>query len=353
MSGLLRKHLVRDFRLERGAVLPEAETAYITLGTLAPDGLNAVLITHGYTTGPSMLFSGSCAAEGSWSELVGPGKPIDTDRYFVVCANALGSAYGSTGPRSTNPRTGLAYGGQFPEITMADIVILQKHLMDDLGVRRLAAVAGPSMGGFQAFEWSVRYPSFVERCVAAVSSPFNPAVAGGAEQVRQRLAEDPAWADGRYVDTPGSMVDSLTAMRVSTLTHYGLDADLKATMPAAEDRDAHIRELAREWAEEFDAGSLVTLMAACENFDVRDRLSHMTARLLIVISRTDGFFSPALAKEVAPAFDAAGLRWSYVELDSEKGHIASGADAHLWAEELRRFMQEPPSEPQTISQLEL
>jgi homoserine O-acetyltransferase/O-succinyltransferase len=116
----------RDMRLDGGGVLPEVTLAYVTRGRLAPDGRNAILVTHGYTSGPRMIEPGVASSEGAWSTLVGPGAPIDTDRYFVVCSNMLGSSYGSTNAASIDPRSGKPYGSRFPKISVADIVTAQK-----------------------------------------------------------------------------------------------------------------------------------------------------------------------------------------------------------------------------------
>ena len=332
------RHERRDVRLEGGDVLPSLVTAYSTLGRLNPDRSNAVLVVHGYTTGPSMLDPASNAAEGSWSGLVGPGRAIDTDRWFVICPNMLGSSYGSTGPASIDPRTGKPYGMTFPRITVADIVDAQKAMLDDLGITKLAAVAGPSLGAMQAFCWGTRYPDSVERVVAAVGTPHHPNLIN-AEAVLKQLSSDPGWHDGRYYDHPGSMLPRLTAMRKATLELYGIDAELTARFPDPAARRAEIERLSKEWAQEFDPISLYVLAKAVEDFDVRGDLSRMSAPLLFVISRSDPGFTPALARELAPLFDAAKLDWKYVELDSEKGHLASGADSALWADELARFMQ--------------
>lgn len=329
-----------DLRLSSGTVLAEATTAYRTLGRLNAAGDNAVLVLHGYTTGPSMLDKGANVAEGSWSGLIGPGRAIDTDRHFVICPNMLGSSYGSTGPGSVNPATGKCYGGDFPAISLQDIVALQKDLLDALGVRHLVAVIGPSFGGYQAFQWAVDFPDFMDRVIAAVSAPFHPGSAGQADAVLAVLRSDPAWADGRYCDTPGTMIDTLTRMRTATLTRYGVDAELRPRYPDPELRAAELQRLARAWAVEFDAGSLVTLLRAAEKFDVRPRLHAIRAPLLLVNSRTDPVFSPALIKEVGPLLNAAKLSWSYVELDSEKGHFASGADWHLWSDALIAFLRD-------------
>jgi homoserine O-acetyltransferase len=335
------RHTQRDLRLESGAVLAEATTAYRALGRLNAAGDNAVLVLHGYTTGPAMLDAGSNVAEGSWSDLVGPGKAIDTDRWFVVCPNMIGSSYGSTGPGSVDPATGRRYGIDFPRITVRDIVAAQKGLLDALGVRRLAAVTGPSLGGYQALQWAVSHPEMVDRVVAAVSAPFNPAGVGMPAVLLEQLGAQPAWQGGH--PEAGALVDWLTRMRVDTLTRYGVDAELTPRIPDAAVRAAEVLRLAREWAEGFEPASLVTLGQAAESFDLRDQLGAIRAPLLVVQSRTDQVFSPGLTREFGPLLSAAAVRWSYVELDSEKGHFASGADAALWADVLRRFMSTEPS----------
>jgi homoserine O-acetyltransferase/O-succinyltransferase len=334
----LAEHRQRGVRLAHGEVLPELVTAYVTLGKLDAERSNAVLVLHGYTTGPSMLDAASNAAEGSWSGLVGPGRAIDTNRWFVICPNMLGSSYGSTGPASIDPRTGKPYGLSFPRIDVGDIVDAQKSMIDSMGITRLAAVVGPSLGAMQAFMWGTRYPERVARVVAAVGAPHHPALLDSAK-VLEQLAGDPGWHDGRYYDHPGSMIPCLTKMRLATLERYGIDAELASRWPDPAARRDEIGRLAAEWAQEFDPISLYVLARAVEGFDVRGDLARMTSPLLYVLSRTDAGFPPSLARELAPAFDAAGLRWTYFELDSEKGHLASGADSHLWADTLARFME--------------
>src|SRR6202045_5288954 len=152
----------RDFRLESGVVMPAVTIAYRTLGVLAPDRDNAVLVTHGNTSGPQMIDPGGSTGEGSWNEIVGPGKAVDTDRYFVICPNMLGSSYGSTNAASIDPATGKRYGPRFPEITVGDIVATQRAWADQLGIERLVAIVGPSYGGFEAFQWGVLYPGMMK-----------------------------------------------------------------------------------------------------------------------------------------------------------------------------------------------
>jgi homoserine O-acetyltransferase len=338
---ILHYHTGPDLVLAGGAVLTAPTTGYRSMGRLNAEGTNAVLVLHGYTTGPTMLDRDANVAEGSWSELVGPGKPIDTERYFVVCPNMLGSCYGSTGPASIDPATGRPYGIDFPAITAEDIIRAQKALLDDLGVRRLAAVVGPSFGAYQSFQWAVSYPDMVERVAAAVGAPWHPGTPGTADAILASLSSAPGWAAWVAGDRD-AMFDTLAAMRTDTLNKYGVEVELAQRIPDPAERAEEVDRLAREWAAAFDPMSLVVLMRAAETFDVRAQLGAIRAPVMYVISRTDPMFSPALARKVA-ALPETG-RWSYVELDSEKGHFASGADAALWADELRRFMDTDPAD---------
>src|SRR5215471_15382283 len=167
----------------------------------ASDGRNAVLCTHGYTA--SHHFAGRNPANddqpGSWDGLIGPGKAIDTDKLFVVASNMLGSSFGSTNAGSINPQTGGAYGPDFPNITIRDIVAAQKALLDHLGVRHLVAVAGPSYGGYQAFQWAVAYPDFMDAIVPVNTAPWASVNTDKQlAELQARLASDPEWHGGRY-----------------------------------------------------------------------------------------------------------------------------------------------------------
>ena len=314
-----------DFRLQNGETMPEVTIAYATRGRLAPDGRNAVLVTHGYTSGQRMSEPGAGSSEGAWSTLVGPGAPIDTDRCYVVCSNMLGSSFGSTNAASRDPRTGKPYGSRFPHITVADIVTAQRRLLQHLGVQHLRAVVGPSYGGFQAFQWAVTFPDDMNGIVPVVSSPR----AQSRDRVATLLARferNPNWHGGDYYDTPG-MFDSMLALRVETLKRYGMNAS-----------DAEITRLASGWAREFDANSLVILGRAMESYDVTPELHRIRVPVLYVLSRTDVLFPPSLAPGVIADLCNAGVDARYFEIDSELGHLASGADAAKWAPVLRDFM---------------
>src|ERR1700730_9691510 len=148
-----------DFRLQGGTVMPAVSIAYRTLGVLAPDRDNAVLVTHGNTSGPQMIDPGGSTGEGSWNEIVGPGKAVDTNRFFAICPNMLGSSHGSTNGASIDPANGNRYGPRFPDITVSDIVGTQRLLIDQIGIKKLFAIVGPSYGGFQAFQWGGNCPA--------------------------------------------------------------------------------------------------------------------------------------------------------------------------------------------------
>ena len=326
----------RDFRTSDGEILPEVTLAYVTRGMLAPDGRNAILVTHGYTSGPRMIEAGVASAEGAWSTLVGPGMPIDTDRYFVLCSNMLGSSFGSTNAASLDPRTGKPYGSRFPRITVEDIVTAQKRMLDGLGVRHLRAVVGPSYGGFQAFQWGVTFPDFMDGIVPVVTSPRPPQsdrVAG----LLKWFASDPNWNDGDYYAT-GGVKKTLAALRVDTLTRYGMAASLAALFPVKAEADAELHRIASGWAETFDANSLFILGRAMETYDVASHFDRIKVPVLYVLSRTDALFPPSLAPGVMEGLKKAGVDAEYFEIDSDHGHLASGADADKWAPALRAFM---------------
>jgi len=328
----------KNFTLESGRTLPEMTLADETYGRLAPDGRNAVLVTHGFTSSHRAAgASGPDAQPGFWDGLIGPGKAIDTDRYYVVSSNMLGSSYGSTAPRTVNPATGKPYGPDFPEITLRDIVGAQRAMLDSLGVRHLVAVAGPSFGGYQAFQWAVTYPEHMSGIVPVVTAPKG---SGGEQAVQAlvaQLARDPSWNAGWYYDR-GGIPSTLAAMRSETLLRYGFDEILAERFPDTDARHAEIRRLAAQWAREFDANSLVTLRRASVRFDAERDFGKMRAKVLYVLSRTDKLFPPSIAPAVMGKLAAAGVDAQYVEIDTEFGHSASGREWAKWGPALRDFL---------------
>jgi homoserine O-acetyltransferase len=337
MTGTTQANFTfRDFRTTGGETLPEVTLAYVTRGTLAADGRNAILITHGYTSGPRMIEPDGASSEGAWSILVGPGAPIDTDRYFVICSNMLGSSYGSTNAASLDPRTGKPYGSRFPRITVEDIVTAQMRMLQGLGVTHLRAVVGPSYGGFQAFQWGVTFPEFMDGIVPVVTSPRPPS-GNRISGLLKWFEPDPNWNGGDYYET-GGVKQTLTALRVDTLTGYGMANSLAARFPNKADADAELHRIAAQWAEVFDANSLFILGRAMDTYDVASQFDRIKVPVLYILSRTDALFPPTLAPGVMAELKNAGVDATYFEIDSENGHLASGADADKWAPVLRSFM---------------
>jgi homoserine O-acetyltransferase/O-succinyltransferase len=328
------------FRLQSGAVLPEVTIAYRTLGTLAPDRDNVVLVTHGNTSGPQMIDPGGSTGEGSWNEIVGPGKAVDTNRYFAVCPNMLGSSYGSTNGASIDPLTGERYGARFPEITVGDIVATQRRLLDYLDIAKLVAIVGPSYGGFQAFQWAVDYPEAMRGIAAIVTAPKvrRERSEGNLTRLLAVLSQHPNWNGGDYYDV-GGVLESMIQIRTATLKTYGIETRLRDTMSDPQAIEAAIREEATRWAKGFDANSLIILAKALRSFDVTAQFGKISAKVLYVLSRTDRLFPPELAPEVMRELKAAGVDADYFLLDSDYGHSASGRDARKWSPRLREFIE--------------
>ena len=331
---------IPEFRLQNGQLMREVRLAYRTLGTLARNHDNAVLITHGYTSGPQMIDPGAPVGEGSWNALVGPGKAVDTDRYFAVAANMLGSSYGSTNAASFDPTTGRRYGPRFPDITVSDIIATQRLLLAHFGIENLVAIVGPSYGGYQAFQWAVDYPDTVKGIAPIVTAPSVPRERseGRVARLRVALSQHPNWSGGDYYDA-GGVLETLIEIRIGILKTYGIEARLRETLSDPQAIEAAIRDEAAQWARGFDANSLIILAKALRTFDITSQYNKIKAKVLFVLSRTDELFPPELALTVMPALKEAGVEADYFLLDSDYGHSASGRDAHKWAPRLRAFME--------------
>jgi len=334
-----RTFTVTSFKLESGRVLPELTLAYESYGRLAADGRNAILVTHGFTSNHHAAgkYAATDPTPGWWDGLIGAGKAIDTNRYFVVSSNMLGSSYGSTAPRSVNPSTGKRYGPDFPDITLRDIVGAQKLMLDGLGVRHLVAVAGPSYGGYQAFQWAVTYPTFMNGVVPVVTAPKGSGGEAAVKSLVDRFATDPSWNGGWHYER-GGIYSTLLELRSETLRRYGQNEILSRTIADPAERAVRIRQLADTWARQFDPNSMVTLRKAAVKFDAERDFGRMRAKVLYVLSRTDKIFSPSIAPAVMDKLSGAGIDAKYFEIDTEFGHSASGPEWAKWAPTLKDFI---------------
>jgi homoserine O-acetyltransferase len=335
-----RCFVTSNFRLQSGAVMAEAKIAYETYGRLAADGRNAVLVTHGYTS--SHHAAGRSPANGNlpgwWDGLIGPGKAIDTDRLFVVSSNMLGSSFGSTNGASLNPRTGKPYGPDFPAITVRDIVAAEKALLDKLGVEHLVTIAGPSYGGYQAFQWAVDYPDFMDGIVPVVTAPRAQNAEQSLAGLQARLAADPEWNGGHYYERGGAKT-VLTELRVEMLKRNGIEAALAGRYPDRAARETEIRRQAVDWAQRWDANSLVILRRGTIGYDTVKDFPKIKAKVLYLLCRTDRLFPPSIAPGVMDALATAGVDARYFEIDSDLGHSASGPEHSKWSPTLREFLR--------------
>lgn len=325
-----------NFSLERGAVLPELEVAYETYGTLAPDGNNAILVCHGYTS--SQHAAGD--SNGWWDALIGDGKTIDTRRYFVVSSNMIGSAYGSTGPRSIDSGRDSLYGPDFPAITVGDMVAAQALLLDHLGVGQLGAVIGYSYGGYVTLQWATDHPERMRGLVVVASGLRGRGTPEMVAALENRFARCSGWNGGHYYghEGQGGVRDELTEIRKETLRSYGVDQSLLDALGDAAEAERQLEEQARQWANEFDANSLIALRKTLVGHDISPRLGEIKAPLLYVLSRTDTLFPPDLAPPAMEAFRRAGVDASYHEIDSEHGHAAPRTAWEKWAGPLAAFL---------------
>ncbi|WP_416401786.1 alpha/beta fold hydrolase [Alicycliphilus denitrificans] len=319
--------LIGDLPLVNGEILPDTVVGYETFGQLDPNGGNAVLITHGLTSGIDMLEPSSATGEGSWADLLRPGRALDARHYFVVCSNVIGSSLGSSSPASRRPGTNRPWGPEFPSLTISDMVNAQRALLAALGVNRLRCVVGPSFGGMQALQWALDYPEAVDAIGVIVSGlQWPPSL--GTNALRTRLASDPAWAQGWYVadQTPfGTMAE----LRYETLVAYGMQQLLEHRWPGEREKvERALRTAAQSWARRFDANALLVLQAAGERFDVRSRLSEYRCPMLFVPSLTDQIFPPSA--EVRRQLAQLPIQPIYIELDTPFGHAASGVELHQW-----------------------
>lgn len=314
--------LERPLVLECGAALPGVEVAYRTWGRLAPTADNAVLVCHALT--------GSADVDAWWGRLLGGGRALDTDRDFVVCSNVLGSCYGTTGPASRRPGQRRRWGPDFPPVTVRDMVRLQAHLLDVLGVHRVRLVIGGSLGGMQALEWAATYPDRVDALVAIAAPGRHSAWAIGlGEAQRAAIAADPLWEDGRYrASTPPAA--GLAAARMVAMCTYrsweSLGRRFGRTVHGGEYAVArYLRRHGDALVERFDANCYVTLTRAMDSHDLgrgRGDYLEVVRRIrqpaLIVAIDSDALYPPEEQWELAEHLPAARLAW----LHSPHGHDA-------------------------------
>jgi homoserine O-acetyltransferase/O-succinyltransferase len=336
----------RPLKLDSGIALSPFQIAYKTYGQLNAERSNAILICHALTGDQHVASVHPVTGKNGWWEtMVGPGKPIDTERYFVICANVVGGCMGSSGPSSTDPATGQPYGLSFPVITIRDMVRAQAMLVDHLGIDTLFAVAGGSMGGMQVLQWAESYP---ERVFCAL--PIACATRHSAQNIafhevgRQAVMADPEWRSGRYLVYGTNPRRGLAVARMGAHITYLSDAALHRkfgrkfqdrtnptfSFDADFEVESYLRYQGSSFVERFDANSYLYLTRAMDYFDIAaehggvlaNAFKHTPTRFCIVSFTSDWLFPTSESRAIVHALNASSARVSFAEIVTDKGHDA-------------------------------
>jgi len=328
--------------LDSGETLAPVTVAYEAYGELNAARSNAVLILHAFSGDAHAAgVSDDDGRPGWWDAMIGPGKAFDTNRYFVFCSNVVGGCGGSTGPGSTDPATGRPYGSRFPDITIGDMVRLQKMLVDHLGIPRLLAVTGGSMGGMQALEWAVSYPD-----MAAAVMPFAATHRHSAQQIafnevgRQAIMADPDFHGGDYYGAAGPARGLAVARMIGHITYMSDDSmrekfgrRRRTTRSESGERDifeveSYLRYRGGQFVSRFDANSYIVITKAMDTFDLAGErslgevLERCSARFLALSFTSDWLYPTYQTQEIVRALRGRNKDVAYVELPSNYGHDA-------------------------------
>lgn len=341
--------------LQRGGTLPQVEIAYETYGRLSADKDNCILVCHALTgDSHAAKHDRSDPRPGWWERMIGPGKPLDTDRYFVVCQNVLGGCSGSTGPASVNPRTQKKYAGSFPEITVTDMVNVQHSLLQTLGIRRIHTVIGGSMGGMQALLWCTNHPEAVRKAVVIAAPGRIRAQAVAFNEVqRQAITKDPGYEGGCYSDDGGPVQGLATARMLGMITYQSEESmerkfRQKTPMSSESCDEMSVREYLRyqgdKLVKRFDANSYLCLLRALDLFSLSENgetfgaLRRVCADVLVLGIKSDILYPTHQQRELVDALRAVGARAQYSEIDSSLGHDAFLLEFERFAPLIRDFV---------------
>ncbi len=345
-AGCVELARARPMALDSGEEIGPFEVAYTTVGDLNADRSNAILICHALTGDQHVCGTHPVTGRpGWWEEMVGPGRPLDTDRYFIVCANVLGGCMGSAGPNSTNPATGSIWGLDFPVITIGDMVRAQALLLDELGIDQLFCAIGGSMGAMQALEWAASHRDRVFSVVPVAGAARHSAQNIAFHEVgRQAIMADPEWHGGTYhgegvVPRRGLAVARMAAhitylsevalhrkfgrrLQARDALSFGFDADFQV--------ESYLRHQGSTFVDRFDANSYLYITRAMDYFDLAaghgGRLAGVfqgtPVRFCLISFTSDWLFPTAESREIVRALNAAAANVSFVEIETDKGHDA-------------------------------
>ena len=339
-------HFIEPLTLRSGAVLPQFDLVYETYGTLNADKSNAVMICHALSGNHHVAgkYAETDKNPGWWDNLIGPGRPLDTNRFFVIGLNNLGGCHGSSGPSSTNPETGEPWGSEFPLVTVEDWVDSQARLADYLGIQQLAAVIGGSLGGMQALQWTLAYPQRVRHALVIASAPNLTAQNMAFNEVaRQAIITDPEFHGGDYyahgvVPRRGlriaRMLGHITYLSDDAMgAKFGRklrDGKIKYSFDVEFEMESYLRYQGDKFAAEFDANTYLRMTRALDYFDpaleydgdLTAALAKAKADFLVVSFTSDWRFSTARSREIVKALLDNELSVSYAEVTAVHGHDA-------------------------------
>lgn len=343
-----------SFQLDSGVTLAPVEVAWEAWGELNASRSNAILITHAFSGDAHAAGIGQDGKPGWWDNMIGPGKAFDTHKYYVICSNVVSGCRGTTGPASIDSRTGRQYAMSFPVVTICDMVRLQARLLDSLGIHRLLAVAGGSMGGMQVLEWAVQFP---DRVLAAI--PIATTSRHSAQQIafnevgRQAVMADPDWNDGNYYDgkPPGRglsvarMVGHITYMSDESMRQkFGRRFQTGAASSIFE-VESYLRYRGSQFVDRFDANSYLYITKAMDLFDLTNgypslgaALERAKARFLVLSFTSDWLYPTYQSLEIVSALRGRNRDVAFCELPSNYGHDAFLVDVAEQTELIRGFL---------------
>ena len=351
------------FRMWRGGRLPEVTLAYETWGELSPAADNAIMIFTGLSPSAHAASSPEDPTPGWWEYMVGPGKAIDTDRFFVVCANSLGGCHGSTGPISINPETGQRYGADFPDLTVEDIAKSGYYLMRELGVSKLHAAVGSSMGGMSSIAYGLQFPGEVDHLISiSAATGALPLTIALRSLQREIIRSDPDWNNGQYGDDSKPLMGMLLARKLGLVSYRAADEwnskfdrsrvdEAKLTGKRFQHEfeiENYLEYNAQKFINSFDPNSYLYLSRSMDWFDIGEHgeslaqgMSRLELKKALVIGvTTDILFPSRQQQEIADLMRETGTDVEYVEIDSKNGHDAFLIDDAHFSPVVKRFLDQ-------------
>ena len=337
-------HIEEPINLDSGKILEDVDVAYETYGELNKEKSNAILVCHALTGDAHAAgwHKGDKKA-GWWEMVIGPGKALDTEKYFIICSNVLGGCKGTTGPGSINPKTGKQYGLEFPVITIGDMVRVQKKLIDSFGIDQLAAIIGGSMGGMQVLEWMVSYPKMMKKAIPiATTASSSPQQIAFNDVGRQAIFADPNWNKGNYYETGELPRNGLSLARMIAHITYLSDESMDIKFGRGlQDKDeisydfsvdfqveSYLKHQGESFVKRFDANSYLYITKAVDLFDISrnnsliDGFKDIECRVKIISVDSDWLYPTEQSTDILTALNANDADVSYSEIRSNYGHDA-------------------------------